>query len=41
MISGAGSFRIEGRPIGGGGSPTLSEPFPVRAGEETFWSIPP
>jgi hypothetical protein len=41
MLSGASSFRIEARPISGGDSATLSEPFPVRQGEDTFWSIPP
>ncbi|HEU4955516.1 MAG TPA: hypothetical protein VFT28_13115 [Gemmatimonadales bacterium] len=42
MLSGTNSFRIEARPIsGGGGSTTVSEPFNVRVGEETFWSIPP
>jgi hypothetical protein len=41
MVSGVSSFRIEARPISGGGSATLSEPYPVRRGEETFWSIPP
>jgi hypothetical protein len=41
MISGTNSFRIEARPIAGGGSPTVSEPFNARVGEETFWSIPP
>lgn len=41
MISGTNSFRIEARPIAGAGGPTVSEPFNVRRGEETFWSIPP
>jgi hypothetical protein len=41
LISGANSFFIEARPIGGGGSPTVSEPFNARVGEEVFWSIPP
>jgi hypothetical protein len=41
MISGTSSFRIEARPISGGDGPTLSEPYPVRQGEDTFWSIPP
>jgi hypothetical protein len=41
MLSGTNSFRIEARPIAGGGSTTVSEPFNVRVGEETFWSIPP
>jgi hypothetical protein len=41
MVSGVSSFRVEARPISGGGSATVSEPFPVRKGEETFWSIPP
>jgi hypothetical protein len=40
LISGAASFHLEARPIGGG-SPTLSEPFTARTGEEIFWSIPP
>jgi hypothetical protein len=40
MLSGASSFRIEARPISGGGSATVSEPYPVRKGEEAFWSIP-
>ena len=41
VLSGASSFRVEARPISTGGSATVSEPFPVRQGEETFWSIPP
>lgn len=41
MLSGTNSFRIEARPIAGGGSTTVSEPFNARVGEETFWSIPP
>ena len=41
VLSGASSFRVEARPISTGGSATVSEPFPVRKGEETFWSIPP
>jgi hypothetical protein len=41
MLSGTNSFRIEARPMGGGSSTTVSEPFNVRVGEETFWSIPP
>jgi hypothetical protein len=40
LISGAASFHLEARPIRGG-SPTLSEPFTARTGEEIFWSIPP
>lgn len=40
LISGASSFRIEARPLGGG-DPTLSEPYNARVGEEVFWSIPP
>ena len=40
LISGAASFSLEARPIRGG-SPTLSEPFTARRGEEIFWSIPP
>jgi hypothetical protein len=41
VLSGVSSFRVEARPISTGGNATLSEPFPVRKGEETFWSIPP
>lgn len=40
LVSGAASFHLEARPVRGG-SPTLSEPFTARAGEEIFWSIPP
>jgi hypothetical protein len=40
LISGAASFHLEARPIRGG-SPTSSEPFTARSGEEIFWSIPP
>ena len=40
IISGAAAFHLEARPIRGG-SPTLSEPFTARTGEEIFWSIPP
>ena len=40
LISGSFSFRLEARPIRGGGS-TLSEPCTARAGEVIFWSIPP
>jgi hypothetical protein len=40
LVSGAASFTFEARPIRGG-SPTLSEPFTARRGEEIFWSIPP
>jgi hypothetical protein len=40
LISGAAAFHLEARPIRGG-SPTLSEPFTARTGEEIFWSIPP
>ena len=40
LVSGASSFHLEARPLRGG-SPTLSEPFTARRGEEIFWSIPP
>lgn len=40
LVSGATAFHLEARPIRGG-SPTRSEPFTARAGEEIFWSIPP
>ncbi len=40
LISGAASFHLEARPIRGG-TPTVSEPFTARTGEEIFWSIPP
>jgi hypothetical protein len=41
MLAGTNSFRIEARPLSGGASSTVSEPFNARKGEETFWSIPP
>lgn len=40
LVSGATAFHLEARPIRGG-SPTRSEPFTARVGEEIFWSIPP
>jgi hypothetical protein len=40
LLSGAASFHLEARPIRRG-SPTRSEPFTARTGEEIFWSIPP
>ena len=40
ILSGTPSFSLEARPIRGG-SPTVSEPFTARTGEEIFWSIPP
>lgn len=40
LLAGAVSFRLEARPIRGGGS-FVSEPFDPRSGDEIFWSIPP
>lgn len=41
LTAGAAGFYLEARPVRGGGSPVLSEPFNTRTSEEIFWSIPP
>lgn len=41
LTAGAAWVRFEARPPHGAGKPVVSEPFPVRIGEEISWSVPP
>src|SRR5918995_2972783 len=40
-LAGAGAVRFEARPVRGGTTPVLSDPYKVRPGELVTWSIPP
>jgi hypothetical protein len=41
ITAGAAWVRFEARPVRGSGEAILSEPYPVRIGEEITWSVPP
>jgi hypothetical protein len=41
LTAGAAWLRFEAKPVRSSGEPVLSEPFPVRMGEEIAWSVPP
>jgi hypothetical protein len=41
LTAGAAWVRFEARPVRGSGEPVVSEPFPVRMGDEISWSVPP
>jgi hypothetical protein len=41
LTAGAAWIRFEAKPVRGSGQPVVSEPFPVRIGEEISWSVPP
>ena len=41
LTAGAAWIRFEARPVRASGEPVVSEPFPVRMGEEISWSVPP
>jgi hypothetical protein len=41
LTAGAAWIRFEASPVRQSGEPVVSEPFPVRMGEEISWSIPP
>ena len=41
ITAGAAWVRFEARPIRGSGEAVLSEPYPVRIGEEITWSVSP
>jgi hypothetical protein len=41
VTAGAAWVRFEGKPVRSSGQTVYSEPFPVRAGDEIFWSVPP
>jgi hypothetical protein len=39
--AGAAWVRFEARPVRRSGEPVVSEPFPVKMGDEISWSVPP
>ncbi len=41
LTAGAAWIRFEASPVRESGDPVVSEPFPVRMGDEISWSIPP
>jgi hypothetical protein len=41
LTAGAAWVRFEAKPVRSSGQPVVSEPFPVRMGEEIAWSVPP
>lgn len=41
LTAGAAWVRFEAKPARGAGEPVVSEPFPVRMGDEISWSVPP
>lgn len=41
LVAGAAWMRFEARPRRGTGEPVVSEPFPVKLGDEITWSVPP
>lgn len=41
LTAGTSWIRFEARPVRSSGEPVVSEPFPVRMGEEISWSVPP
>jgi hypothetical protein len=41
LTAGAVWVRFEATPVRGGGESVVSEPFPVRMGDEISWSVPP
>jgi hypothetical protein len=41
VTTGTGVLRFEAKPVRSSGQTQVSEPFPVRPGEEIFWSISP
>jgi hypothetical protein len=41
LTAGAVWVRFEARPVRGSGEPELSEPFPIKMGDEITWSVPP
>jgi hypothetical protein len=41
ITAGAAWVRFEADPVRGSGDLVVSEPFPVRRGEEITWSVPP
>jgi hypothetical protein len=41
LTAGAAWVRFEARPVRESGETVVSEPFPVKMGEEISWSVPP
>jgi hypothetical protein len=41
LTAGAAWVRFEARPVRQSGEPAVSEPFPVKMGDEISWSVPP
>lgn len=41
VTAGAAWVRFEARPVRSSGQSVISEPFPVRMGDEISWSVPP
>jgi hypothetical protein len=41
LTAGAAWVRFEAKPVRSSGQATVSEPFPVRMGDEITWSVPP
>lgn len=41
LTTGAAWIRFEAKPVRGSGPSVVSEPFPVRQGEEIAWSVSP
>jgi hypothetical protein len=41
LTAGAAWIRFEAKPVRGAGELVVSEPFPVRVGDEISWSVPP
>jgi hypothetical protein len=41
LTAGAAWVRFEARPVRNSGTPVVSEPFPVKMGDEISWSVPP
>lgn len=41
LTAGAAWVRFEAHPVRSSGEPVVSEPFPVKMGDEITWSVPP
>ncbi len=41
LTAGAAWVRFEAKPVRQSGKPVVSEPFPVRIGDQISWSVPP
>lgn len=41
LTAGAAWVRFEAKPVRGSGETVVSEPFPVRLGDQITWSVPP